>query len=86
MHCTGGNVDALDVFAETVADSACDSKVEPGDHFDLLDGLAVLVEGLFLKGEAKIKIRSFKNLSLSLSLHIVLPGDSNMQSNELQDF
>lgn len=68
LHCTGGNVDALDVFAETVADSACDSQVEPGDHFDLLDGLAVLVESLFLKVEAKIKIRSLKNLSLSLPI------------------
>lgn len=47
---TGGNVDAPDVFAELVGDGAGDSQVQPRDHFDCVDGLAVLVGALVLWG------------------------------------
>lgn len=66
LHCTGGNVDALDVFAEPVADSACDSQVQSGDHFDLLNGLAFLVGALFLQGGNKHPNQQPKK---TLSLH-----------------
>lgn len=45
---TGGNVDAPDVFAELVGDGAGDGQVQPRDHFDCVDGLAVLVGALVL--------------------------------------
>lgn len=48
LRCTGGNVDALDVFAEPVGDGARDGQVQPGDHFDFMDGLAFLVGALVL--------------------------------------
>lgn len=69
LNCTRGHVDALEVFAEPVADRARDGQVQPGDHFDLLDGLAVPVGALLLKGNPHIQIRGLKHLTLSLTFY-----------------